>query len=425
MSALRHLAPPPLVPEKYDSWKKEMQLWEMATSVEKKKRAPTVFLSLTGKAREAVLEMDLEKLDAEEGMKALYEKLDSLFETDKNQAALMAYESFESYVRLSDMSVTDFLIEFDRLVAKLKDHAIVLPDAVIAYRSLKSANLSQEDERLVKATVADLKLESMSTQLKKIMKNVSSSSNNGHLAVEIKKEVNVAITEDDEKGAVGSHEGPEEVYYGRWSGGRFNNSNRRWRGGRSRRNWGARYQPSSWGTRSQDSSHVSGSKKTNPPGHDGRPSKCSICHSIYHWARKCPDADFAYKDSSEDLTRESNFVLLGEFDNIDDHTNKDRKNNDVSTLLGETIGAVVLDSGCSETVCGKTWYECFVDTLPQVVKDKLSIQKSTRTFKFGSGKLLPSLMKVFLPCFINGFRVDIVTHVVDSDIPLLLSKAAM
>ena len=137
---------------------------------------------------------------------------------------------------------------------------------------------------------------------------------------------------------------------------------------------------------------MSGSKKTNPPGHDGRPSKCSICHSIYHWARKCPDADFAYKDSSEDLTCESNFVLLGEFDNIDDHTNKDRKNNDVSTLLGETIGAVVLDSGCSETVCGKTWYECFVDTLPQVVKDKLSIQKSTRTFKFGSGKLLPSLM---------------------------------
>ena len=94
MSALRHLAPPPLVPEKYDSWKKEMKLWEMATSVEKKKRAPTVFLSLTGKAREAVLEMDLEKLDAEEGMKALYEKLDSLFKTDKNRAALMAYESF-------------------------------------------------------------------------------------------------------------------------------------------------------------------------------------------------------------------------------------------------------------------------------------------------------------------------------------------
>ena len=65
MSALRHLAPPPLVPEKYDSWKKQMKIWEMATNAEKKKRAPTVFISLTGKACEAVLKMDQEKLDAE------------------------------------------------------------------------------------------------------------------------------------------------------------------------------------------------------------------------------------------------------------------------------------------------------------------------------------------------------------------------
>ena len=98
---------------------------------------------------------------------------------------------------------------------------------------------------------------------------------------------------------------------------------------------------------------------------------------------------------------------------------------DITDLLGETIGAVVLDSGCSETVCGQKWYDCFVDTLPQVIKKGLTIQKSSRTFKFGSGKVLPSLMKVSLPCKISGIRVDIVTDVVNSDIPLLLIKAAM
>ena len=41
-----------------------MKFWELATSVTVKKRAAVVFLTLTGKAREAILEMDVAELDA-------------------------------------------------------------------------------------------------------------------------------------------------------------------------------------------------------------------------------------------------------------------------------------------------------------------------------------------------------------------------
>ena len=51
----------------------------------KKKGAPTVFLSLSGKAREIVLEMDADDLNREDGMKILYDKLDALFEIDSTQ----------------------------------------------------------------------------------------------------------------------------------------------------------------------------------------------------------------------------------------------------------------------------------------------------------------------------------------------------
>ena len=61
-----------------------MKFWEIATPIDKKKRAPTVFLSLTGKAREAILEMDPDELNADNGMKLLYERLDTLFLVDKN-----------------------------------------------------------------------------------------------------------------------------------------------------------------------------------------------------------------------------------------------------------------------------------------------------------------------------------------------------
>ena len=145
--ASKYLAPPLLDTERYDAWRKEMRLWEMATNVEAVKRAPTVFLTLEGKAREAILEMDALSLNTENGMKLMYEKLDTLYKDDKPQSALISYETFEKYQRPSDMSVCDYLIEFDRLTARLSDYEIKLPEPVLAYRALKSVNLSQENEQ--------------------------------------------------------------------------------------------------------------------------------------------------------------------------------------------------------------------------------------------------------------------------------------
>ena len=75
------LAPPRLEPGKYETWKKELKIWQIATSVSVQKQASTVFLGLTGKAREAVLEMELEELGAADGsgMTKLLTKLDGLF----------------------------------------------------------------------------------------------------------------------------------------------------------------------------------------------------------------------------------------------------------------------------------------------------------------------------------------------------------
>lgn len=50
-----------------------------------------VFFILSGKSREAVLEIDPGELNTRDGMKLLYEKLNSLFKVDTNQAALMVH----------------------------------------------------------------------------------------------------------------------------------------------------------------------------------------------------------------------------------------------------------------------------------------------------------------------------------------------
>ena len=178
-----------------------------------------VFLSLEGKA---ILELDTAVLNSEDGMKKLYEKPDTLFLEDINQSAFRAYETFKNYQRPPGMSLEDFLIEFGRLVTKLKDFNILLPEPVLTFRALKSANITPDNEKLVKATISELMLSSMSEQLRKIMHGHSSSDSSPNTSpVVVKNEMDIVnYTENNQMDPTG-------VYYGRSSyrcDSHFNNS---------------------------------------------------------------------------------------------------------------------------------------------------------------------------------------------------------
>ena len=54
----KYFPPPALLKDKYSTWRKEVKIWELITSQDKSKRALMVFLSLEGKARETVLELN-------------------------------------------------------------------------------------------------------------------------------------------------------------------------------------------------------------------------------------------------------------------------------------------------------------------------------------------------------------------------------
>jgi hypothetical protein len=82
------------------------------------------------------------------------------------------------------------------------------------------------------------------------------------------------------------------------------------------------------------------SKKTNPVGQNNEPSVCNVCGSIYHWARECPDKEVSLAEETTEKSFEVNQILL-------------KQNEFGSVLLEETIGCVVLDSGCTKTVCGR------------------------------------------------------------------------
>ena len=371
------IAPPQLEPSNYTSWIKEMVFWEHATNVDKKKRAATVFLTLTGKAREVIREMSPTDLNEEDGLSKLYSRLDELFKEDENKAALETYDKFEKYSRSSEMTIVDYLIEFDRMTAQLKLHKIILPEHVLVYRVLRSANLTDDYEKLIRATVSELTLKSMAFQLKKLMGTSNPTSEPA--VVQVKN---------------------EDVWYNKWYGRR---------GGRGSYHGGKRPSRSSNQHPGRGRYAVAKTKShPNPVGQDGKHMTCHVCGSIYHWLNDCPD-----KGCSTSNIEEVNIIFLAQ--------NSDQPV-DTNTLVGETLGCMVLDSGTTSIVSGLNWYNCFLVTLPDSVMNNF---KGSKVFKFGSRNNLASVKRVMLPCIAAGFLVDINVDIVNADIPLLLSKSAM
>ena len=53
----------------YETWVKEVKLWAICNSkVEKKELGPALVLSLDGRAREAALELDINEVNADDGL---------------------------------------------------------------------------------------------------------------------------------------------------------------------------------------------------------------------------------------------------------------------------------------------------------------------------------------------------------------------
>ena len=98
---------------------------------------------------------------------------------------------------------------------------------------------------------------------------------------------------------------------------------------------------------------------------------------------------------------------------------------DMRELSMETVGHAVLDSGCSQTVCGVEWLESFLDTLNDKEKEMVIYENSNSVFKFGDGKLWNSIKSAVLPVELAGKNVKIRTDVVEPNIPLLLSRNSM
>ena len=144
----------------YDDWKKELKIWCGFTDLDKKRQGPALFLTLKGKARETVLAaVEADKLQADDGVDKVTNALDKLYKRNDSESAFTAFENFIKFRRHSSMPITDYIIEFNIRLSKIKSHKMDLPDGVLANYLLQCANLTEDQTSLCRATCEKLTYE--------------------------------------------------------------------------------------------------------------------------------------------------------------------------------------------------------------------------------------------------------------------------
>ena len=387
----------------YEIWKEDLEIWCDLTDVVATKQALAVRLVLTGRARNAASQVKREDLKKENGVAILLKKLDSVFLVDKGRRQFSAFNELHNFQRAQNADVNEFVSGFEHVYFKFTEQDMTLPDAVLAFMLLRAANLGDVERKLVMSSIGDVSYNSMKSTLKKVFCDDAPAAHSA-LVPEIKSEPVF----------YGDGEDSDTAFYTR-GGGR---GRRQWRGSRGGGRGGQRVLTGA----NRLPVTARGGRRNNPVGSDGQASRCHVCGSRFHWARSCPDAyeNMPSNDDTAEHEREEN-VQLSLFMG---YTNGER-NTKLEALLEESQGCAVLDSGCSNTVCGVQWFNNYIGQLTEYEMSKIVERSSTSTFTFGDGSTVPSIKKVTLPCYIGGVKSEITTDVVECNVPLLLSKRSM
>ena len=385
----------------YTEWKSDIEIWQLFTDIRDIKQGPAVYLTLRGRARDAVRGLTAGEIGAADGVANITAKLDEAFETDPSTRAYCAFKEFVEYRRAKGETFSQFIVEFESKYRNISKYKLTLPEGVQAFFLLNAANLTPDTEKLARAT-AELTYKDMKEKLTKIFGN-SSGSNDSKDTLPIKEEALCSNQTNSET------TGEEEALMGYEKRGRGKSRargrgwNRGWnRGNRFRDNDRADRQGSSIGNMNQG-------EKTNPTDATGKPMRCFECESTKHFSWNCP-----HRKETAEANVAVHITLLG--------TENDNKQ---INLLVESLGKGLLDSGCTKTVAGEIWLKEYLSTLSNSDNCQVKEQTSNAVFRFGDGVESKSLKRVTIPVWIGTKEVMMDVEVVSNEIPLLLSKAAM
>lgn len=113
------------------NWEK-MNIMQRFISLAKNKQDLPIFLFLGGQALKAVLGLDIDSINDDDGVGIVLERLDKLHLWGKLQFSYQAYDKVRKFKWSYELPIADFIVEFEHLYNKAKAYKMHLPDGILA-----------------------------------------------------------------------------------------------------------------------------------------------------------------------------------------------------------------------------------------------------------------------------------------------------
>ena len=154
--------------DEYQKWKRKFAVWRTVTERPVSKQGGLLILSLDDVTQSEVLDLiDISEIKKKKGVHKILNVLDDKFQKEASITAYEAYQQFESCTRSAEVSILNHCDDFNRKYLKVKNGGNHLTENVLALKLLQSANLSDYEVTLIKATVPELSYDEVLKQLKK------------------------------------------------------------------------------------------------------------------------------------------------------------------------------------------------------------------------------------------------------------------
>ena len=411
----------------YEDFIDRVKLWKITTDHKPVKLGPLLADALPdvsklygNKLATSLLKKhSAEDLYVENGLQKVIDFLDKKLGKSKVLSEITAFEAIYTFKRQPDQGIVPYISEFDLRINTCAATGLKLPDSVAAYILLLSSQFNAVQLELIKGLI-----------------DVNKASLEDNLYDKIKEKLITMLTSslgnvlgEPEKDPFGAEAflADNEEAFATWK--------------HKKGNWKAPYKGRDGKSSYNNYNKGSKTRETNMKDENGRVLRCRGCGAHNHFIRECP---FAKKDDKvktfQKFKGKNGKVYLCQLDSSDEDNSKDESEEelyytavmyttdrkDLSRFTAEAINCGALDSCCTCTCAGKKWLTIYLNSLPEDMKKMVKGPfNSGKTFMFGNEGKLTAEAAYDIPIKVAGKTKLIKVDIIDSDIPLLLSKAEM